>query len=537
MKQIGELVPRSIGIIQPMLLFFAVLISRLLIKYLLTIDHSLKNKKKNVLIYGAGSAGQQLVIALENNPEFKVIGFLDDDKKLESRVLFGKTIYSSEALRKIIKIKDINIVFLAIPSISRNKRSQIIQKLNKFKLTVKTLPSISQIIDGRITFSDIEDFNIEDLLNREQVEPNHELLKKNINFKSVLVTGAGGSIGSELCRQIIRLQPEKLILIELNEFALYEIYEQLLKIKKNVKVVPLLLNTLNQEKLKIVFETFKVDTIYHAAAYKHVPLVEENVCEGVMNNVFSTQSVAKAAVKKQVSNFVLISSDKAVRPTNIMGATKKLAELTVQGICCDGENSNTKFSIVRFGNVLESSGSVIPLFKKQIKDGGPITLTHKDVTRYFMTTTEAAQLTIQAGAMGSSNNAEIFLLDMGESIKIYDMVLKMILLSGLTIKNSKNPDGDIEILTIGLRPGEKLYEELLIGNNPQETKHSKIKKTIDSFIPLSQLNKELDKLERFIATNDVIEVKKLLKQLIKLYQPNSKIVDHLYNERLKIKSN
>ena len=266
MKQIGELVPRSIGIIQPMLLFFAVLISRLLIKYLLTIDHSLKNKKKNVLIYGAGSAGQQLVIALENNPEFKVIGFLDDDKKLESRVLFGKTIYSSEALRKIIKIKDINIVFLAIPSISRNKRSQIIQKLNKFKLTVKTLPSISQIIDGRITFSDIEDFNIEDLLNREQVEPNHELLKKNINFKSVLVTGAGGSIGSELCRQIIRLQPEKLILIELNEFALYEIYEQLLKIKKNVKVVPLLLNTLNQEKLKIVFETFKVDTIYHAAA-------------------------------------------------------------------------------------------------------------------------------------------------------------------------------------------------------------------------------------------------------------------------------
>ena len=268
-----------------------------------------------------------------------------------------------------------------------------------------------------------------------------------------------------------------------------------------------------------------------------MPLVEENVCEGVMNNVFSTQSVAKAAVKKQVSNFVLISSDKAVRPTNIMGATKKLAELTVQGICCDGENSNTKFSIVRFGNVLESSGSVIPLFKKQIKDGGPITLTHKDVTRYFMTTTEAAQLTIQAGAMGSSNNAEIFLLDMGESIKIYDMVLKMILLSGLTIKNSKNPDGDIEILTIGLRPGEKLYEELLIGNNPQETKHSKIKKTIDSFIPLSQLNKELDKLERFIATNDVIEVKKLLKQLIKLYQPNSKIVDHLYNERLKIKSN
>ena len=376
--------------------------------------------KKNVLIYGAGEAGRQLVISLKKNPEFKVVGFIDDDIKLEKKVLLGKTVYPSSNLKKIITIKDVSLVFLAIPSIGRNKRNQIIKKLNQYKLIVKTLPSISEIIDGRVTFSDIKDLNIDDLLDREQVEPDIKLLQKNINNKIVLVTGAGGSIGSELCRQIIKLKPTKLLLLESNEFALYKIYEELMTYGKKHKVISLLANSQDQQKLEIIFETFKVDTIYHTAAYKHVPLVEENICSGVQNNVFGTLAAAKASVIKKVPNFVLISSDKAVRSTNIMGASKRLAELCIQVISEQLKDSSTNFVIVRFGNVLESSGSVIPKFKKQIQEGGPVTLTHMDVTRYFMTITEAAQLVIQAGAMGK--NSEVFVLDRGESVKIRDLI-------------------------------------------------------------------------------------------------------------------
>ena len=403
-------VPRSIGILQPMLLFFAIISSRLIVKFLLSFDYN-QNKidnKKNVLVYGAGDAGRQLVIALDNSPEFKVIGFLDDNEQLHKRVLLGQNIYSPSVLKELIKVKDISLVFLALPRINRGKRNQIIEKLNNFKLSVKTLPSISQIVDGRITISDIKDLNIDDLLNREQVEPDVELLKKNINSKVVLVTGAGGSIGSELCRQIVRLKPKKLLLLELNEYSLYKIYEELSALNKNLKIISLLANAQDQKKLEGIFDTFKVNTVYHAAAYKHVPLVEENICEGVKNNVLSTLAIANASVSKKVSNLVLISSDKAVRPTNIMGASKRLAELCMQGIHNYTKNVNTNFSIVRFGNVLESSGSVIPKFKKQIKEGGPVTLTHKDVTRYFMTVTEAAQLVIQGGALGKGS--EIFVI-------------------------------------------------------------------------------------------------------------------------------
>ncbi len=528
-------VPRSIGVLQPMLLFFAIITSRLGVKYILNNNygHRKSSIKKNILVYGAGEAGRQLVISLENSPEFKVVGFLDDNSELHRQVLLGKNIYSSSNLEKLISRKDVSIVFLALTAISRNKRNQIIEKLSKYKLIVKTLPSISEIVDGRITISDIKDLNIDDLLDREEVEPDLKLLNKNINSKTVLITGAGGSIGSELCRQIVRLKPNKLLLLELNEFSLYKIYEELIVYNRNLKIVPLLVNVQDQLKLETIFETFKVDTIYHAAAYKHVPLVEENICEGVKNNVFSTLAVAKAAVAKKVLNLVLVSSDKAVRPTNIMGASKRLAELCMQGIYENGKDIDTYFSIVRFGNVLESSGSVIPKFKKQIKEGGPVTLTHQDVTRYFMTITEAAQLVIQAGAMGKKS--EVFVLDMGKSVKINNLIHKMIKLSGFKVKNKNNLSGDIEVKIIGLRPGEKLYEELLIGNDPQKTTHPKILMIKDPGIPFDQLESKLNDLKSLLSKNKVNEVKILLEKLIKFYKSNSEIVDHIYVEKLSSK--
>lgn len=486
-------------------------------------------KKKNVFVYGAGVAGRQLVNSLKNNTEYNVVGFIDDNKKLTKKILLNKTIFSSINLRKLIISKNVSLVFLAMPSTVRSKRNQIIQKLNKLKLTVKTLPSISEIIDGRVTVSDIKDINIDDLLNREKVEPNILLLNKDINKKKILITGAGGSIGSELCRQIIKLKPSRLILLELNEFALYKIYEDLISYDKKKKIIPLLADCQDQDRLEIILETFKVDTVYHAAAYKHVPLVEENICVGIKNNVLSTLAIARASVIKKVSSFVLISSDKAVRPTNIMGASKRLAELCVQGIYHNFKNIKTNFSIVRFGNVLESSGSVIPKIKRQIIEGGPVTLTHKKVSRYFMTITEAAQLVIQAGAMGKYS--EVFVLDMGERIKIIDLIEKMIRLFGLTTKNNKNSNGDIKIKIIGLRPGEKLYEELLIGDKPEKTSHSKIQKINDPYIPFYKLEKNINKLKYLIKKNRADKVKKLLGKIIKSYKSNSKIVDHIYTEK------
>ena len=527
-------VPRSIGIIQPMLLFFAILSSRLFAKFIFTRQKILRKNfnKKNILIYGAGDAGRQLAIALENSLEFKVEGFLDDNNQLHKQVLFGKTVYSPLMLKELTKLKDINIIFLALPSISRSKRNQIIKNLNKFKINVKTLPSVSEIVDGKITISDIKDLNIDDLLNREEIKPDIQLLTKNINLKTVLVTGAGGSIGSELCRQILRLKPNKLILLDLNEFALYKIYEELKLYNYKTPIISLLINAQDQNKLEKIFETFDVNTIYHAAAYKHVPLVEENICEGVKNNVFSTLAVTRAAVSKKISNLVLISSDKAVRPTNVMGASKRLSELCMQGIYNSKQDKTTNFSIVRFGNVLESSGSVIPKFKKQIKEGGPVTLTHKEVSRYFMTVTEAAQLVIQAGAMGK--HSEVFVLDMGKSVKIIDLIYKMINLSGLSVKNEKNPNGDIEVEIIGLRPGEKLYEELLIGDNPLQTNHPKIKKTNDPFVHFDKLEIDLNNLKNLVDNYDSKNVKNLLEKILSSYKSNSKMIDQYYLEKQRV---
>jgi FlaA1/EpsC-like NDP-sugar epimerase len=527
-------IPRSIGIIQPILLFLSISAVRIIFKFLFYGNFKKSINKTNILIYGAGNAGRQLLTNLENNLEMKVVGFLDDNPEFHRNIILGQKVYDPLMLDKIIIKKDVDLILLALPSINRQKKNQIIDSLNKHKVIVKTLPSIQDIVDGKITVSDIKDFIIEDLLNREQVQPNLELLSKNINSKVVLVTGAGGSIGSEISRQIIKLKPKKLLLIESNEFALYKIIEELKIINQNIKIISLLINLQNSSRIEEVFKTFNIDIVYHAAAYKHVPLVEENICESIKNNVFVTFEIAQIAIKYCVSNFVLISSDKAVRSTNVMGATKRLAEICIQSLY-DNQNQHTKFAIVRFGNVLDSSGSVIPKFKEQIKAGGPITLTHPDVTRYFMTITEASQLVIQAGAM--AEKCEVFVLDMGESIKIKDLIDKMIKLSGLSIKDSKNLYGDIEVRIIGLRPGEKLYEELLIGGNPQKTYHKKIQKTQDPFIPFNKLKIDLVNLSRLIEENKVEDVKNMLSNLVSSYQSNSKIVDHFYEQKLNFKNN
>ena len=527
-------IPRSIGILQPLLLFFMVIISRLFIKFIIDLSSSNKSKNyKTTLIYGAGNAGRQLASGLENNFEFKVVGFLDDDKRLHGQVLLGHNIYSPKQLEKLIETKSVNIILLAIPSISRFKRNLILDNLQKYKLKVQTLPSVEDIVDGKITVSNIKEFQINDLLNRDQIKPIQTLMYKNIKSQVVMVTGAGGSIGSELCKQILRYEPKILILFEISEFALYKIYEELRLINKDVKIIPLVSNIQDEIILKKILEVFRVDTIYHAAAYKHVPIVEANIYQGIMNNIFGTLNLTRLAIEFSVKNFVLISTDKAVRPTNIMGATKRLAELCVQSLSNENFNKQINFSIVRFGNVLESSGSVIPKFKKQINNGGPITLTHPEVTRYFMTTTEAAQLVIQAGAM--SNNCEIFVLDMGESIKIKDLIYRLVHLLGLSIKDEENAEGDIEIIITGLRPGEKLYEELFLGDNPIPTSHKKILKANDPFIPFDKLMKDLDILRSLTINHKIEEVRNFLQKTLNSYRPKDDIVDNIYLEHFNIK--
>ncbi len=522
-------VPRSIGLIQPLLLFFMIVASRLSVKFILTgtfnrLNYSLN--KKNVLIYGAGEAGRQLLTSLENNLEYKVVGFLDDDKFLHKQVLLGQKIYNPIKLQKLIESQGVQMVLIAIPSISKIKKSEIIESLNKYKLAVKTLPHLNDIIDEKVSVSDIKDFLIEDLLDRDPVKANQQLLSQKINSKTTLITGAGGTIGAELSRQILKLNPKKLILFELNEYALFKIYEELSELYKNLEIIPLLGNILDQKKLEKVFNTFQVDNIFHAAAYKHVSLVESNICEGVRNNIIGTLTIVKAASNQKIKNLVFISSDKAVRPTNIMGVSKRFSELCLQ--VYKDKCPQTNFSIVRFGNVLASSGSVIPKFKQQIMEGGPVTLTHNDVTRYFMTVPEAAQLVIQAGAMGK--NAEVFVLNMGKSIKIRDMIIKMINLSGQKLKDENNIDGNVEIKVTGLRPGEKLYEELLIGDNPEKTIHPKIQKINEPSISLDQFEKNINELKIQLDNQNSKEVKKILDREINFYNSNSKLVDYMYNE-------
>lgn len=490
------LVPRTIGILQPILLLAGLGLTRLLASQLLG-EQQIKlppaDNRPNVLIYGAGNSGQQLAASLKASGQNTVVGFLDDSKNLHGASIAGVTVWAPSEIKKLITTHDVSSVLLAMPSLSRGSRNEIIKLLSLHGVAVKTLPSLTDLVSGKISESDLREIDIEDLLGRESVAPIEDLMRQNITGKSVLVTGAGGSIGSELCRQIAALAPLQLILLDSNEFGLYTIHEELLPLanKHAFNLTPILANILEEDRIGYLFETLKPQTVYHAAAYKHVPLVEANPVAGLRNNVIGTVIVARAALSTGVSSMVMISTDKAVRPTNVMGASKRLAEMVLQSIAQQHAQlpDSTRFCLVRFGNVLDSSGSVVPKFREQIRQGGPVTVTHADVTRYFMTIPEAAQLVLQAGAMQTDHRsgAHVYLLDMGESVKIIDLARVMVQLSGLTVRSPANPSGDIEIQTVGLRAGEKLYEELLTSENSQPTRHSKIRSAQEEFVPIEQI--------------------------------------------------
>ena len=525
-------VPRTIGIIQPILLLLFVGASRALARiwlgdhYFNILKHASRPK---VLIYGAGRTGRQLVAAIANSHEMQVIGFLDDDDRLHGHLLNGQPIYNPKDLANLAPTLTIRHVLLAMPSLSRKRRNEILAQIRTARVAVRTVPSITDLAQGKVSISDLRELDIDDLLGREPVMPNHILLAMNVRSKVVMVTGAGGSIGSELCRQILRVGPSKLLLIEQSEFALYTIHQELEErlAGRDIVLLPLLASVQDNERMHEIMSTWHPDTVYHAAAYKHVPLVEHNPAEGIKNNVLGILRTAQAAAENGVSDLVLISTDKAVRPTNIMGASKRLAEMVLQAIA--QTNPGTKFSMVRFGNVLGSSGSVVPKFRQQIRDGGPITLTHPEITRYFMTIPEASQLVIQAGAM--AKGGDVFVLDMGQSVKIIELARRMIELSGLTVKDEQNPDGDIEIEITCLRPGEKLYEELLIGDNPKPTSHSRIMKAHEQFIPWAELEGQLRSLEMALNMNDVGVIRLMMEKLVSGYIPSDEIVDWVYLEQ------
>ncbi len=538
-------VPRTVGIIQPMLLLLFVGASRALARVWLG-DQYLSILKRasrpKVLIYGAGTTGRQLAAAMSNSHEMQVVGFLDDDDRLHGHVLNGQPIYNPADLDNLATTLNISDVLLAMPSLSRKRRNEILSQIRSAHVAVRTLPSVTDLAQGKVSISDLRELDIDDLLGREPVTPNHILLVKNIVGKVVLVTGAGGSIGSELCRQILAVNPAKLLLIEQSEFALCAIHQELeeklagLDVATPPVLVPLLASVQDDDRMREIMSTWHPDTVYHAAAYKHVPLVEHNPAAGIKNNVLGTLRTAQAAAENGVSDFVLISTDKAVRPTNVMGASKRLAEMALQALAATQAGAGvtvgtggTKFSMVRFGNVLGSSGSVVPKFRQQIREGGPITLTHPEVTRYFMTIPEAAQLVIQAGAM--AKGGDVFVLDMGQPVRIMDLARRMVELSGLTVKDEQNPEGDIEIAVTGLRPGEKLYEELLIGDNPKPTVHPRIMKAHEEFIPWAEFEAKLTALEMALNVNDVGVIRLMMQQLVAGYIPSDSIVDWVYLEQ------
>lgn len=525
-------VPRTVGLIQPMLLLLTVGASRALARFWLGGLYQSQLKLAalpKVLIYGAGSSGRQLAAAMANSLEMRVVGFLDDDERLHGHVLNGLRIYRPDDLAALVESLSISDVLLALPSGNRQRRNEILASMRAAKVSVRTLPSVTELAQGKVSTSDLRPLDIDDLLGRDPVAPNHILLGRNVSGKVVLVTGAGGSIGAELCRQVLKLQPSVLLLIEQSEFALYSIHRELEgKLgESSTKLLPLLASVRDQERMREIMSAWRPETVYHAAAYKHVPLVEHNPGEGLRNNVFGTLAAAQAAAASGVADFVLISTDKAVRPTNVMGASKRLAEMVLQALAANG--ATTRFSIVRFGNVLGSSGSVVPLFRQQIRDGGPITLTHPEITRYFMTIPEAAQLVIQAGAMG--RGGDVFVLDMGEPVRIIDLARRMIELAGLSVRDDDHPDGDIAIEVTGLRPGEKLYEELLIGDDPQATSHPRIMKAREEYLPWPLLEQKLGKLQSALDANDVALLRQLLQHLVSGYCADEEIVDwvHLKN--------
>lgn len=525
-----ESFPRSIPFIYALLLFVFVGGSRWAVR---SMYHHLRFKqhaKHPVIIYGAGEAGFQLAKSLIAGEDFFPSAFLDDDNALQNCTVHDIKVYSPEQLANVIALTKAKRVLLAVPSATQEERKSILDRLDGHPLRVQTIPSLEAIVSGEALPNQLQDVDVEDLLGRDPIPPKESLFSACIRDKNVLVSGAGGSIGSELCRQILRANPNTLVLYEITELALYTIDQELrglLKELKNnsIQIIPVLGSVCDRPRLNEIFIRYDIDTVYHAAAYKHVPLVEGNVFQGIKNNIFGTKVLAESAEQAGVNNFVLISTDKAVRPTNVMGATKRTAELTLQAMAAKG--SKTVFSMVRFGNVLGSSGSVVPLFKKQIASGGPVTVTHEDITRYFMTIPEAAQLVIQAGAMGVGG--DVFVLDMGDSVKILDMARRMVLLSGKTVKDAEHLNGDIEISVVGLRPGEKLYEELLVGDNVQQTEHPKIMQAHEDLLPLEVLEEKLSKFELLEVENDCLAARNLLQEIVSGFTPSSPIVDSLYN--------
>ena len=520
-------VPRTVGFIQPVLLAVGVALTRGLVRLFLGGEYQMRvreSKLPRVIIYGAGDAGRQLLMALEAGRAMRVVAFVDDDRKLQGCVINGITVYSPKRLARLIANFDAKTVLLAIPSATRSRRKEIIETLQTYKVRVRTLPSLSEIASGKITVGALRELEIDELLGRDPVKPKQELLNKTIAHKVVLVTGAGGSIGSELCRQIVQLEPTVLLLVERAEYALYAIYHELIERTPhgNVRIVPLLADVTNEERMREIMQTWRPATLYHAAAYKHVPMVEHNPLEGIENNVFGTLTTALVAKDCGVQDFVLISTDKAVRPTNVMGATKRLAELELQALA-QIEGIQTVFTMVRFGNVLGSSGSVVPRFKSQIRHGGPITLTHPDIVRYFMTIPEASQLGIQAAALGKGG--DVFVLDMGQPVRIMDLARRMVELSGLTVRDKTNPAGDIAIEITGLRPGEKLYEELLIGDDPMPTEHERIFRAVEKSLPRNELIALLEKLRTAVESRDRAQVLAIMRQCVSEFRPKDGIED------------
>ncbi len=534
-------VPKSMGLMQPAIFALGVMGLRLFVRHWLG-DHGARRKRMDlprVLVYGAGSAGRQLATGLGQSHQVQVVGYADDDDRLHGHALNGLTIFNPAQLKAVVAEHRITQIYLALPSVSRRRRNEIIESLLPLKVQVRTLPGLMDLADGKVEVSDLKELDIEDLLGRDPVPPNPLMIGKNTAGKVVLVTGAGGSIGSELCRQILKAKPARLLLVELTEFALYAIEQDLHKQMQaeglnGVVLIPLLADVRNATRMAEIMRTWRPHTVYHAAAYKHVPLVEHNPAEGVRNNVLGTWVTAEQALAHGVGDFVLVSTDKAVRPTNVMGASKRLAEMVLQAIAqqAQQDGQRMRLSMVRFGNVLGSSGSVVPLFRRQIQQGGPITLTDARITRYFMTIPEAAQLVIQAGAMASGG--DVFVLDMGESVKIIDLARRMIELSGLTVQDEANPEGDIAIEVTGLRPGEKLYEELLIGDNPMPTQHPRIMKAHEEFLPWPELRAQLQELMQAVDTNNVPVIRALIQRLVPGYQPEGEVVDWVWVEQARV---
>lgn len=515
-----ENVPRSLGVLQPLIFLLLVGGSRALARFWLA---GLGRKGSGrFLIYGAGMAGAQTAAALGISGEHVLMAFADDDASKIGRSINGVQIHAGSEVPVLVDKLGITDVLLALPSVSRERRNRIIESLRHLPVHIRTLPGMADLASGRVTVQDFRELDIEDLLGRDPVPPDAELLARDLAHKTVLVTGAGGSIGSELCRQILRQQPSRLLLLDHSEYALYSIHQELVLMCRHegiaADVMPLLGSVNHEARLREICGLYRPHTIYHAAAYKHVPMVESNPAEGARNNVFGTLNMARVARDTGVARFVLVSTDKAVRPTNIMGASKRMAELVLQAMATEAAGE-TCFSMVRFGNVLGSSGSVVPLFRRQLEAGGPITVTHAEVTRYFMTIPEAAQLVLQAGAM--ARGGEVFVLDMGEPVRILDLAHRMVELSGLTVRDAANPQGDIEIAITGLRPGEKLYEELLIGDNPAPTGHPRIMKAHEDGLPWPELQLQLERLLHAAEAGDEAGIRAVLCACVHGFQPGA----------------